>query len=133
MDSLADPRHNDTIERYFEAVTKRNRAAWLALFDDDAVGHDPVGTDPAEGRDAIAEMWQVLSAPFESLEIRPDDVFHAGSGAAVKWSADGTAAGGASAEFEGITVFEFAADGRIQTLMAYWDPAEVLIRLADGD
>ena len=36
----------------------------------------------------------------------------------------------------GITVFEVDSDGRIQTVMSYWDPAAVLISLAgdiDGD
>ena len=34
--------------------------------------------------------------------------------------------------FEGITVFEISDEGKIQALMAYWDPAAMIMELA-GD
>ena len=132
MGTLADQRVETAIESYFDAISRRDRRAWEALFAADASVHDPVGTVPAEGREGLAEIWTVLSGPFEGLAMHADEIFYAGSGAAVRWKGTATGNKDATFEFGGITVFEVGADGRIQTLMAYWDPADLLIRLS-GD
>lgn len=133
MQALNDPQVEAAVEAYFRNVSSRNKDAWLALFDKNAVLHEPVGATPGEGRDGLEQVWQVFTGPFASLSIRSDEVFYSGSGAAARWSAEASAAGGEKTQFSGITVFEVDADGRIQTVMSYWDPAAVLIRLAGGD
>jgi len=130
MESLADPRFVATVDAYFAGIRDRDEGRWLATFSDDAVCHDPVGATPAEGKASLHESWRVLSAPFKRLIITPCATFHCGSGAAVHWAASATGVNEREVSFEGITVFEFAPDGRIQTLMAYWDPAEMMIELA---
>lgn len=131
MSELHDPQVETSVNDYFRTVSARDKNAWLALFASGAVVHEPVGTTPAEGPEGLEEVWQVFTGPFASLAIASDDVFYAGSGAAAVWSAKASAADGRTATFRGVTVFETDADGRIQTVMSYWDPAEVLIRLAD--
>lgn len=132
MKALVDPRHEHTVEAYFRALVQPDADAWLALFTDDAVSHDPVGTPPASGREELRQIRHVMTSPFKKLVIAAPAVFYAGSGAAAHWSAQGTAEGGASVRFAGITVFELAEDGRIQTVMSYWDPAAMMIELADA-
>jgi steroid delta-isomerase len=130
MDVLADPRFVATVEAYFSAIRDRDESRWLATFSEDAVCHDPVGATPAEGRASLHESWGVLTAPFKKLIVTPCATFYCGTGAAVHWASQATGVNEREASFEGITVFEFATDGRIQTLMAYWDPAAMMIELA---
>ena len=53
----------------------------------------------------------------------------AGNGAAVKWTGHGTSTSGREVNFEGIDIFEVNDDGKIQTVRAYWNPAEMIAQL----
>ena len=133
MDNLTDPRFEKTLASYFATVSASDKESWVALFADDATSHNPVGAIPAVGSEGLAEIWQVLTGPFEKLAMEVDSVFHSDTGAATKWSAKGESAGGGKVSFEGITVFEFTEGALIQTVMTYWDPAEMLIELANSE
>ncbi len=133
MDNLADPRFEQTVTAYYDALSAGDQQAWLALFAADATSHDPVGTPPAVGSKELPEIWNVKTAPFEKLTASVESAFFADTGAAVKWKAVATSAGGGGVTFEGISVFEFTEEGHIQTVMAYWDPAAMLIALADSE
>ena len=50
------------VEAYCIAQTKKDRAAWLALFANDAVHEDPVGTVRNEGLEKIAAFWDGFQA-----------------------------------------------------------------------
>lgn len=132
MQAWNDPRIEAAIRDYFRHVSDRNKSAWFALFDRNAVVHEPVGTTPGEGIEGLEEVWQVFTGPFATFRIGADEIHYAGTGAAVRWSAVATASDGRSVDISGITVFEIDPDGRIQTAMSYWDPAAVLIQLAGG-
>jgi steroid delta-isomerase len=130
MQALVDARVEAAVNEYFRTISARDKSAWLALFDKAGVVHEPVGATPAEGREGFEQVWQVFTGPFATLSFETDEVFYSGSGAAARWSARASATTGSSADFAGITVFEVDQDGRIQTVMSYWDPAAVLIQLA---
>jgi ketosteroid isomerase-like protein len=132
MQAWNDPLVESAIGAYFRHVSERNKNAWFALFDKNAVVHEPVGTTPGEGVEGLEEVWQVFTGPFATFTIRGDEIFYAGTGAAVRWSAIVTSGDGHSVDIAGITVFEVGPEGRIQTAMSYWDPAAVLIQLAGG-
>jgi ketosteroid isomerase-like protein len=132
MQAVNDPAVVVAVAAYFDAVRTRQEARWIDAFADDAVVHDPVGSLPAEGAEGLREVWRVLTGPFKSVDMREQAVFYAGSGAAVHWTAKATGINERTVEFAGITVFEVGPDGKIQTVMSYWDPAAVLIDLA-GD
>ena len=133
VEGIPDPRVAGPVAAYFDSITGGAQAAWAALFADDAVVHDPVGSVPAEGRGALDEIWKMLHVSFEKLEITAVHTFYGGNGAAVKWTACGLASTGREQEFEGISIFEVNEGGKIQTLMSYWDPAAMLIALAEGN
>jgi len=132
MQAWNDPLVEAAIGAYFRHVSARDKSAWFALFDKNAVVHEPVGTTPGEGIEGLEEVWQVFTGPFATFTIRSDEIFYAGSGAAVRWSAIATSSDGRRVDIAGITVFEVDREGRIQTAMSYWDPAAVLIQLAGG-
>jgi ketosteroid isomerase-like protein len=130
MQALPDPKFDLAVADYFRHVSERDLEAWMGLFGDSAILHDPVDSLPAEGAAAIREAWKALTAPFESLQFTPDLRLFSESGAAVKWTGKAVAADGAQTNFEGITVFEFDDAGAIEAVVSYWDPAAVLIELA---
>lgn len=130
MQALVDPVVEAAVSGYFRTLSARDRKSWMELFDKDVALHEPVGTTPAEGREGLEQVWQVYTGPFATFTLRSDEVFYSGSGAAARWTARATSSEGRGTEFSGITVFEVDADGRIQTVMSYWDPAAVLIELA---
>jgi ketosteroid isomerase-like protein len=133
MQALVDARVEAAVNEYFRTISARDKSAWISLFDKAGVVHEPVGATPAEGREGLEQVWQVFTGPFATLSFSTDEVFYSGSGAAARWSAKASATTGSSADFAGITVFEVDQDGRIQTVMSYWDPAAVLIQLAGAD
>jgi len=45
------------IEAYCQAETRKDKAAWMALFAEDAVHEDPVGLVKNEGLEKIAAFW----------------------------------------------------------------------------
>ncbi len=130
MEIIPDSNIRQTIDAYFATIRSRDGQAWLELFADNAVVHDPVDAAPVEGRVGLEESWKVFTSPFERLSIQQDAVFYVKEGAAVKWTAEGIGINEGSVVFEGISIFELDGDNRIQTLMAYWDPAAMMIALA---
>jgi ketosteroid isomerase-like protein len=131
MQALPDPKTLAALEGYYEALNALDQVRWLALWSADAICHHPAGALPAEGERGLREIWKMLTGPFERVRFAMEKVFYGGSGAAVNWSAEGTGVNGGSVRFEGISVFELSPDGRIQTEIAYWDPAAMLIELAN--
>ena len=131
VNDLSDPKVTRAVDSYFATLGGTDERDWLELFADDAVVHDPVGSLPSEGREQILEIWRMLHVSLENLELVAEPMIQGGSGAAVKWRGSGQGVGGGRrVNFEGISVFEISRDGRIQTLMTYWDPAAMLIELA---
>lgn len=100
-----------------------------STFAEDATTYDPVDSPGITGRDAIREFFTSIYKNFKSVALTEDSIFVAGDGAAVKWTGKGTSANGKNVNFEGIDVFEVDADGKIRTVRAYWNPAEMIAQL----
>ena len=101
----------------------------VSTFAEDATTYDPVDSPGITGRDAIREFFTSIYKNFKNVTLTEDSIFVAGDGAAVKWTGKGTSANGKNVNFEGIDVFEVNADGKIQTVRAYWNPAEMIAQL----
>lgn len=114
---------------YFAAIRAMDAAAWAETFAENGITHDPVGTPPHQGREALRQFLQGICGLFEQVGLTEDHVFIAGNGAAVKWTARGVAKNGRRLQFEGIDVFEVNDAGRIHEVRAYWDAAAVMAQL----
>lgn len=101
----------------------------MNTFAEDAVSYDPVGALPTAGHQKLREFFQTITAPFKEVGLTEDQIFVAGNGAAVKWTGRGVSKQGRKVHFEGIDVFEVNESGKIQTLHAYWNPAEMVRQL----
>lgn len=122
---MSDPDIVGTIERYQSTFSADDRDGWLALFTDDAVLEDPVGSAPHEGRDAIAAFWDAVHARTERGTVRmTQGPAVCGLEAAWAFELDVTVKGRRS--LVGIIDHgTFAEDGRIRRIRAFWSPATV--------
>ncbi len=117
------------VKAYFAALRAMDQQAWVNTFAEDAISYDPVGAQPIIGHQKLGEFFQTITAAFKEVGLTEEDVFIAGNGAAVKWSGRGISKQGRKVRFGGIDVFEVNEAGKIQTLYAYWNPAEMVAQL----
>ena len=117
------------VKDYFAAIRAMDQQAWINTFAEDAISHDPVGAPAITGHAKLAEFFQTITSAFKEVGLTEEEIFIAGNGAAVKWSGRGISQRGRKAHFEGIDVFEVNEAGKIQTLRAYWNPAEMIAQL----
>jgi len=114
-----------TIERYQSTFSAEDREGWLALFTDDAVLEDPVGSSPHEGREAIAAFWDGVHARTDRGSVRmTQGPAVCGLEAAWAFELDVTVAGRRSL----VAIIDhgtFAADGGIRSIRAFWSRATV--------
>lgn len=113
------------VRDYFAAIRNGDPEAWIALFDEEGINYEP-GNPPLRDHAARRQFFEGLGRAFERLDISADEVFVTGNDAGVKWTARGRGRNGREVTFGGIDVFEVNPEGRIQRLMAYWDPAPVM-------
>lgn len=117
------------VRAYFLAIRAMDADAIANTFAEDGTTFDPVGSPGITGRKAIREFFDSICKNFKTVGLREDNVFVAGNGAAVKWTGSGTSMSGNEVRFEGIDVFEVNEAGEIQTIHAYWNPAEMIAQL----
>jgi len=111
------------------AIQAKSQDAWLACFADDAVSYNPVGTPPIRGREGLSQMFQKFVAVFQDIKFTAESMFVAGNEAAVKYTINGKGKNGRLVAVEGINVYEVNDRGKIQTVRAYWNPAEMVAQL----
>ncbi|MGW7532984.1 nuclear transport factor 2 family protein [Amycolatopsis sp. NPDC054798] len=115
-----------------DAVRRRDKEAWLALFAADALVEDPVGPSQFDvegkghrGRDAISAFWDQAIAPNESIDFLFDDSFACGDEIAftgmVRSRNDGHVL-----EAEGVFVYRVDEEGRIASVRAFWEVERTL-------
>ncbi len=116
------------INDYFDAICNLDCKAWIATFAADAVSHEP-GNPPLAGHEMLRAFFNGVAGGFETIEMRPQQIFVVGNEAGVKWSASGLGKTGRQARFEGIDIFTLNGEGKIQIVKAYWDPAAMMAQL----
>ena len=130
MSTQPEPdRISRVVRNYFLAIRAMDAEAFANSFAENGTTYDPVGTPGITGREALREFLASICKNFKSVGLTEDAVFIAGNGAAVKWTGKGTSNSGREVRFEGIDVIEVNEDGKIQTVHAYWNPAEMIAQL----
>jgi ketosteroid isomerase-like protein len=117
----------------FDAVGRKARADWLALFADDAVLADPVGPsafDPEglghRGKDAIGAFWDNVIDGVPSYRFVVHDSFANGPHCANVATITCTFDDGTTSTTDLVTVYRLSDDGRIAVLHAHWEMDRML-------
>lgn len=110
-----------------DAVQRADKAAWLAIFHDDAVVEDPVGTsifdetgEGHRGKDAIARFWDTVIAPnpprmdLVSSHAGGDEVANV-----VRMST--TLPDGTTVRTDLVAIYRVGDDGLVRSLRAFWE------------
>jgi steroid delta-isomerase len=114
-----------TVEAYCAAFTARDRDAYTGLFTEDAWIEDPVGTPRREGRAAIGGFFDESSGMADAIELRQTGPVRVAAGECAFPMQARPEIGGTTYCVDIIDVMTFDDDGRITTMRAFWDPAEM--------
>jgi steroid delta-isomerase len=109
----------EVVDRYVAAYKVKDVGAILALYREDATMEDPVGTPPIRGKAAITAFYEAGFGMEVSLEL-DGHVRCAGNAVAFPLCASTP-----TAKIYIIDVFEFADDGKVEKMRAYWSPEDV--------
>jgi steroid delta-isomerase len=112
------------VDDYLASFPKKDRAAFLACFADDAKQIDPVPSPPNVGKAAIGQFWDNVAGMADSMEPKLDRVHVCGDQAAVVFSMYARSGEGGSI-VDIVDIFEVNDDGKIASLHAYWDPTQM--------
>lgn len=104
------------VHKYLEAFDKQDLDIIRDIFADDARVEDPVGTDPHIGIDAVCAFYETALATGTKLVLTGEPRC-AGNAVAFPFQAQAT---GMTVDI--IDVFEFNAQGKVNSMRAYWSP-----------
>jgi steroid delta-isomerase len=112
----------------YDAVGRKAKDEWLALFSDDAVVEDPVGVsyiDPEgkghRGKEGLSEFWDTVIAPVTRFTFHVKDSFASGPNCANVSTFSTELADGSLADTELVAVYKLDDAGRIESMRAYWE------------
>ncbi|WP_028933644.1 nuclear transport factor 2 family protein [Pseudonocardia spinosispora] len=114
--------------RSMDAVCRKAKDEWLALFAPDAFVQDPVGPSPLDedgkghhGLAAISTFWDNTVAHTERFEFTIRDSFAAGDEVANVGTITSYLPSDQRIDAEGVFVYRATEDGRIHSLRAFWE------------
>lgn len=114
-------------QRSRDAVTARDKEAWLSVFADDAIVEDPIGPSPFDpegkghrGRDAISAFWDKAIAATDKIEFNVVDSFACGNEEANVGSIVTTMAGH-QITTDGVFTYRVNEEGKLVALRAFWE------------
>lgn len=116
--------------RSMEIVQRKGQNAketWLALFADDAIIEDPIGSSPLDpegkghrGKDALGTFWDTFIGPVE-IRFDIEGSYAAGNEVANVGTITTRTQDGTTAVAEGVFTYKVDAAGKIVALRAYWE------------
>lgn len=127
MTEVNDEHIANVMQQYVDAITEGDLEAILALFADDAVVEDPVGSEPKKGREALREFYQMTVDTVETM------ILEGNVRAREKWGACAMLAYPAGTdgkmEIETLDVMLFDDEGKVSHMTAYWGDSN--LRMAE--
>lgn len=126
-------------QRSYNAVARKAKEEWLALFSDDAVVEDPVGPsffDPEgnghHGREAISAFWDVAIAPVAEFRFTIRDSFANGNACANIGTFSTRLEDGTLADTDLIAVYRLDGAGLIRSMAAHWEVDRTMATVRKG-
>jgi steroid Delta-isomerase len=128
--SPADALIRATIDRYQQAFNSGDRESWLALFAEDGLLEDPIGSPPRRGHDGLAAFWEEIHGGEGRGGERSVQMIQgpAVCGLEAAWAFVLRISGGTrTALVEIIDQASFTEEGRIRSLRAFWSEATIRV------
>lgn len=123
-------------QRSYDAVSRKAKDEWLALFADDAVVADPVGPSffdesgqGHQGKEAISAFWDMAIGPVERFQFTIRDSFAGGNACANIGTFSTRMADGTLADTDLIAVYRINDVGLIQSMNAHWEVERTMATL----
>ncbi len=110
------------VDRYIDAVSNQDSNAIREIYAEDARLEDPIGTEPANGIDAIVNFYETTAFPPKAKLALSGEVRCAGNRAAFPFAAVVAMPDGGEFKTAIIDVFQFDDDYRVTDMKAYWGP-----------
>jgi steroid delta-isomerase len=125
MSQLTEDHIRDVMQRYVDAITEGDLEGILALFAQDAVVEDPVGSEPKRGREALREFYQMTIDSVETM------ILEGNPRARERWGACAMLAYPAGMdgkmEVETLDVMEFNEAGEVVAMTAYFGDGNLIM------
>jgi len=117
------------VEEYFASIGSLDVQRYVNNFAPDGVLEDPVGTPPLQGTQAIAAYFGAIITPFSEIKPYVQEVVVCGQEAAVNWRLRLKTTAGKVIIIDGMGVFKFNQQGKLQSVREFWDLAAFLAQL----
>ena len=115
---LSDEKIAAIMQAYVDAISGDDVEAVIALYTEDAVVEDPIGTDPHRGHTALREFYQMAVDSVEKMVLEGNPRIRDNYGAcAMRAYPKGM---NMSFCMETLDVMEFNDEGKITSMTAYW-------------
>jgi steroid delta-isomerase len=113
------------VEEYVQAMSTNDKAAYVALFAEDATIEDPVGSGVHTGHDEIGAFWDMVRGLSETITLIPTGPVRV-SGDELAFPMQAVSdVGGTKMVVDIIDVFAVDDDRKITSMRAFWDMAEM--------
>jgi steroid Delta-isomerase len=120
-------------QRSYDAVGRKAKDEWLALFAEDATLEDPAGPsffDPEgkghRGRDGIGAFWDTAIAPVKTFRFTVRDSFANGPFCANVATFSTELADGTLVDTDLVATYRLNDQGLIDSMRAYWETERAL-------
>lgn len=111
-----------TVDAYVDAYAQNDRSAFLALWAEDGVLEDPVGTPVHQGKEALAAFWDGARELADRIILKPQSVIVAGSEAAMVFEINAHIGDGGMV-LRAVDIMQCNEAGQLQSVRAFWDMA----------
>lgn len=111
--------------KYAALVSAGDAEAVVALYADNAIIEDPVGSPAQSGREAIVKFYQGACASGVKIKVLSGPYGSFGNSAAMTAEVLVDVPGQGPTRIELIEVMEFDAQGKISAMRAYWGPEDM--------
>ena len=98
----------------------------VELFGEDAVLHALTTKREHSGPSGAEQFWSEYLGQFEEIKSEFGHVAAEGNIANCEWTSTGKLDGGREIEYVGVSLLEFADDGKIERFRTYYDSAAFL-------
>ena len=125
----SEPMMKAALQAYVDGLNRGDAAAVIALFAENAVIEDPVGTPPKRGREIVDWFHQAVAMRAQLRPVAPARGSH-GNAAALAFIVT-TQWEGQQVSIHSLDTCTFDAAGKIVELKGYWGPEDMEVSVKE--